>query len=179
PPARPGSPAALPVDPPPWRPGLREDLVELAADAASRAGELASGLSADAGLTPDPDADLVRRAARPGIRMLPSCCGPRGPRCAPGPARRRLSWATGSPQGACSCGSAGTCAGTRKHDRTRNGNPAARPKPIRPRPWPISDAVPAQWIRVVPAQNRQMSSDRSFYGAHGKAVLPTMSIRLH
>jgi uncharacterized Zn finger protein len=64
PPARPGSPAALPVDPPPWRPGLREDLVELAADAASRAWELASGLSADAGLTLDPDADLVRRAAR-------------------------------------------------------------------------------------------------------------------
>jgi uncharacterized Zn finger protein len=64
PPARPGSPAALPVDPPPWRPDLREDLVELAADAASRAWELASGLSADAGLTLDPDADLVRRAAR-------------------------------------------------------------------------------------------------------------------
>jgi hypothetical protein len=52
------------VDPPPWRPGLREDLVELAADAASRAWELASGLSADAGLTLDPDADLARRAAR-------------------------------------------------------------------------------------------------------------------
>jgi uncharacterized Zn finger protein len=63
PPARPGSPAALPVDPPPWRPGLREDLVELAADAARRAWELASGLSADAGLTLDPDADLARRAA--------------------------------------------------------------------------------------------------------------------
>jgi uncharacterized Zn finger protein len=64
PPRRPGSPAALPVDPPPWRPGLREDLVELAADAASRAWELAAGLSADAGLILDPDADLVRRAAR-------------------------------------------------------------------------------------------------------------------
>jgi uncharacterized Zn finger protein len=64
PPGRPGSPAALPVDPPPWRPGLREDLVELAADAASRAWELASGRSADAGLTLDPDTDLVRRAAR-------------------------------------------------------------------------------------------------------------------
>src|ERR1019366_7284251 len=208
PPARPGSPAALPVDPPPWRPGLRGARVELPADAASRAWELASGLSADAGLTLDPDADLVRRAARtlgtptfatlaarsgapprdlarqalarrPRIRRLPSCCRPRGPRCAPRPARRRLSWATGSPQGACSCGSAGTCAGTPTHDRTRNGNPAARPKPIRPWPWPISDAVPAQWIRVVPAQNRQMSSDRSFYGAHGKPVLPTMSIRLH
>jgi hypothetical protein len=64
PPPRPGSPAALPVDPPPWRPRLREDLVELAADAASRAWELASGLSADAGLALDPDADLARRAAR-------------------------------------------------------------------------------------------------------------------
>jgi len=37
PPCRPGAPAALPVDPPPWRTGLREDLVELAADSASRA----------------------------------------------------------------------------------------------------------------------------------------------
>jgi uncharacterized Zn finger protein len=64
PPQRPGAPAALPVDPPPWRPGLREDLVELAADAAGRAWELATGLSADAGLTLDPGADLARRAAR-------------------------------------------------------------------------------------------------------------------
>ncbi len=64
PPRRPGSPAALPVDPPLSRPGLREDLVELAADAASRAWELAAGLSADAGLTLDPDVDLARRAAR-------------------------------------------------------------------------------------------------------------------
>ena len=64
PPRRPGAPAALPVDPPPWRPGLREDLVELAADAASRAWELAAGLSPDAGLALAPDADLARRAAR-------------------------------------------------------------------------------------------------------------------
>jgi uncharacterized Zn finger protein len=64
PPQRPGSAAALPVDPPPWRSGLREDLTELAADAASRAWELAVGLSADAGLTLAPDADLARRAAR-------------------------------------------------------------------------------------------------------------------
>ncbi len=64
PPRRPGSPAALPVDPPTWRPGLREDLVELAADAAGRAWQLATGLSADAGLTLEPDADLARRAAR-------------------------------------------------------------------------------------------------------------------
>ena len=64
PPCRPGTPAALPVDPPPWRSGLREDLVELAADAASRAWEMAVGLSADAGLSLDADADLARRAAR-------------------------------------------------------------------------------------------------------------------
>jgi uncharacterized Zn finger protein len=64
PPRRPGTPAALPVDPPPWRSGLRENLVELAADAASRAWEMAVGLSADAGLSLDADADLARRAAR-------------------------------------------------------------------------------------------------------------------
>jgi uncharacterized Zn finger protein len=64
PPGRPGHPAALPVDPPPWRSGLRDDLLELAADAASRAWDMAMGLSADAGLTLDPDADLARRAAR-------------------------------------------------------------------------------------------------------------------
>ena len=64
PPGRPGLPAALPVDPPPWRSGLRDDLLELAADAASRAWEMAMGLSADAGLNLDQDADLSRRAAR-------------------------------------------------------------------------------------------------------------------
>ncbi len=64
PPGRPGLPAALPVDPPPWRSGLREDLVELAADAASRAWDMAMGLSDNAGLNLDPDADLARRAAR-------------------------------------------------------------------------------------------------------------------
>jgi uncharacterized Zn finger protein len=63
PPDRPGRPAALPVDPPPWRSGLREDLIELAADAARRAWELAVGLSPDAGLTLPPDADLARRAS--------------------------------------------------------------------------------------------------------------------
>ena len=64
PPHRPGPPAALPVDPPPWRSGLRDDLLELAADAASRAWEMAVGLSPDAGLNLDADADLARRAAR-------------------------------------------------------------------------------------------------------------------
>ena len=36
--ARPGHPAALPVDPPAWRAGLRDDLLALAADAASGPG---------------------------------------------------------------------------------------------------------------------------------------------
>jgi len=64
PPPRPGQPAALPVDPPASRPGLRDDLVELAADAAVRAWEMAMGLSADGGLGLDQDSDLARRAAR-------------------------------------------------------------------------------------------------------------------
>jgi uncharacterized Zn finger protein len=64
PPARPGQPAALPVDPPAWRTGLGSDLLELAADAAARAWEMAVGLSADAGLGLTADADLARRAAR-------------------------------------------------------------------------------------------------------------------
>lgn len=95
PPRRPGSPAALPVDPPPWRAGLREDLIELAADAASRAWELATGLSADAGLTLDPDADLARRAARalgtPAFATLAARSGvpPRDL------ARRALAWRQG------------------------------------------------------------------------------------
>lgn len=63
PPTRPGAPATLPVDPPPWRPGLRDDLIELAADAARRAWEMALGLSPGAGLDLDPEDDLARRAA--------------------------------------------------------------------------------------------------------------------
>lgn len=64
PPARPGQPVALPVDPPAWRPGLGGDLRELAADAAARAWETAVGLSPDAGLGLDQDCDLARRAER-------------------------------------------------------------------------------------------------------------------
>jgi uncharacterized Zn finger protein len=62
PPSRPGHPAALPSDPPPWRTAMREDLLGLAADAARRAWELASGLSSDAALSLDADSDLARRA---------------------------------------------------------------------------------------------------------------------
>jgi uncharacterized Zn finger protein len=99
PPRRPGEPAALPVDPPPWRSGLREDLVELAADAASRAWQLAVGLSADAGLSLDPDADLARRAARtlgtPAFAVLAARSGV-GERDL---ARQALAWRQGGPAG--------------------------------------------------------------------------------
>jgi uncharacterized Zn finger protein len=62
PPQRPGQPSVLPVDPPPGA-GLRsEDLVALAADAAARAFQLATG-SGDGGLSLDLEADLARRAA--------------------------------------------------------------------------------------------------------------------
>jgi uncharacterized Zn finger protein len=95
PPQRPGSPAALPVDPPPSRPGLREDLVELAADAAWRAWELATGLSADAGLTLAADADLARRAARalgtPAFATLAARSGVPGRDLA----RQALAWRQG------------------------------------------------------------------------------------
>jgi uncharacterized Zn finger protein len=64
PPARPGQPAALPVDPPAWRADLGGDLFELAADAAARAWEMAVGLSADSGLGLSADVDLARRAGR-------------------------------------------------------------------------------------------------------------------
>lgn len=64
PPMRPGHPAALPVDPPPGRDGLREALLALAADAAARAWQLATGRGDDAGLDLTEDADLARRAAR-------------------------------------------------------------------------------------------------------------------
>jgi uncharacterized Zn finger protein len=79
PPDWPGRPAALPVDPPPWRTGLREDLIELAADAARRAWELAVGLSPDGGLTLSADADLARRASHalgtPSFGPLPGRTG--------------------------------------------------------------------------------------------------------
>jgi hypothetical protein len=62
PPAHTGHPSAIPVDPPASYPGLREDLVGLAADAAQRAWKLVTGASPDAGLGLDEDADLARRA---------------------------------------------------------------------------------------------------------------------
>ena len=99
PPARPGQPAALPVDPPAWRAGLGSDLLELAADAATRAWEMAMGLSADAGLGLGADADLARRAARV---LGTSAFGPMAARSGTGArelARQALAWRHGGTAG--------------------------------------------------------------------------------
>ncbi|HWG01965.1 MAG TPA: SWIM zinc finger family protein [Trebonia sp.] len=99
PPARPGHPAALPVDPPAWRASLGSDLLELAADAASRAWEVAVGLSQDAGLSLGPDADLARRAARalgtPAFTAMAARSGVGGRELA----RQALAWRHGGPAG--------------------------------------------------------------------------------
>jgi len=99
PPARPGHPAALPVDPPSWRAGLREDLLVLAADAAGRAWQLAVGLDADAGLGLDADADLARRAGQalgtPAFTALADRSGVDGRDLA----RRGLAWQHGGAAG--------------------------------------------------------------------------------
>jgi hypothetical protein len=99
PPARPGQPAALPVDPPTWRAGLGADLLELAADAAARAWEMAVGLSADAGLGLGADVDLARRAAR---ALGTPAFGPIAARSGIGArelARQALAWRHGGPAG--------------------------------------------------------------------------------
>lgn len=62
PPERPGRPVSPPLDLPVELHELRADLLALAVDAARRAWDLATGASADGGLSPDPDADLARRA---------------------------------------------------------------------------------------------------------------------
>ena len=92
PPQRPGQPAVLPVDPSPGA-GLRpEDLAALAADAAARAFQLATG-SGDGGLSLDLEADLARRAAGllgtgRGLAELAASAGM--------PSRELLGWAPGS-----------------------------------------------------------------------------------
>jgi uncharacterized Zn finger protein len=89
PPPRPGQPSVLPVEPPPGA-GLRsEDLVALAADAAARAFQLATG-SGDGGLSLDLEADLARRAAGllgtgPGLAALAASANM--------PSRELLGWA--------------------------------------------------------------------------------------
>src|SRR5260370_35265778 len=99
PPARPGHPAALPVAPPSWRGGLREDLLALAADAAARAWDLAVGLAAAAGLGLDADADLARRAGRalgtPAFATLAARSGVDGRELA----RQGLAWQHGGAAG--------------------------------------------------------------------------------
>jgi uncharacterized Zn finger protein len=62
PPERPGRPSPLPLDLPLELAGLRADLLALATDAAHRAWDLATGASADGGMSLDPEADLARRA---------------------------------------------------------------------------------------------------------------------
>jgi uncharacterized Zn finger protein len=86
---RPGQPSVLSVDPPSGA-GLRsEDLVALAADAAARAFQLATG-SGDGGLSLDLEADLARRAAEllgtgRGLAALAASAGM--------PSRELLRWA--------------------------------------------------------------------------------------
>jgi uncharacterized Zn finger protein len=89
PPQRPGQPAVLPVDPPPGAGPRSDDLVALAADAAARAFQLATG-SGDGGLSLDLEADLARRAAGllgtgRGLAALAAAAGM--------PARELLRWA--------------------------------------------------------------------------------------
>jgi hypothetical protein len=97
--ARPGHPAALPMDPPAWRTGLRDDLLALAADAARRAWELAGGLSPDAGLSLSPDCDLARRAEHalgtPTSAALAANTGVSGPELT----RQALAWRYGAAPG--------------------------------------------------------------------------------
>ena len=89
PPQRPGQPAVLPVDPSPGA-GLRpEGLAALAADAAARGFQLATG-SGDGGLSLDLEADLARRAAGllgtgRGLAELAAAAGM--------PSRELLGWA--------------------------------------------------------------------------------------
>jgi len=97
--ARPGHPAALPMDPPAWRAGLRDDLLSLAADAARRAWELAVGLTPDAGLSLDQDRDLARRAENalgtPAFAALAANSGISGQELT----RQALAWRYGTASG--------------------------------------------------------------------------------
>jgi hypothetical protein len=73
--------------------------VELAADAASRAWEMAVGLSADAGLSLDPDAGLVRRAARALGTSAFAALAVRSGVSERDLARQALAWRQGGPAG--------------------------------------------------------------------------------
>jgi uncharacterized Zn finger protein len=96
---RPGHPAALPMDPPAWRAGLRDDLLSLAADAARRAWELAVGLTPDAGLSLEADCDLARRAENtlgtPAFAALAANSGISGQELT----RQALAWRYGAASG--------------------------------------------------------------------------------
>ena len=87
------------MDPPAWRTGLRDDLLSLAADAARRAWELATGLTPDAGLSLSPDYDLGRRAEHalgtPAFAALAANTGVSGPELT----RQALAWRYGAATG--------------------------------------------------------------------------------
>jgi uncharacterized Zn finger protein len=98
PPDRPGHPVVLSVEPPGGDHPARAALMELAADAAARAWELAAGVG-DGGLGLDADADLARRAARAfGTPGFPGLAGRvrRNPREL---ARWALAWRYGGADG--------------------------------------------------------------------------------
>ncbi len=99
PPGRPGRPSSLPLDLPVELGGLRADLVALAADAARRAWELATGASADGGVGLASDADLARRAdavlGTSGFGLLAARSGVRQRELA----RQALAWRHGGRPG--------------------------------------------------------------------------------
>lgn len=99
PPAHAGHPSAIPVDPPASYPGLRDDLIGLAGDAARRAWELVTGANPDAGLGLDEDADLARRAdlafGTPAFGRIAARSGVDGRLLA----RRALAWRHGGQAG--------------------------------------------------------------------------------
>jgi uncharacterized Zn finger protein len=98
PPPRPGRPAVLPVDPPAGSGVRRDDLVALAADAASRAFDLAAG-AGDRALGLDREADLARLAAArlgtPGLALLAARARVPGPELT----RLALAWGHGGAAG--------------------------------------------------------------------------------
>src|ERR1700677_433735 len=113
------------------------------------------------------------------IRTPLSCWRRRGRRCGPRPMRQKPFRATGSRRAACSCVSAGTCAGTRTRDRIRTGNPAARRTPIRTGPSPISDRGQGGTgsTGTLAARLRDMDTGVAIFPTHD-AIAPADMARL-
>ena len=157
PPARPGQPVALPVDPPARRarparghgscpqggarPGHARVLADGRAQGPVRANwpgrRLPGGTAAWRALSCC-RANGTRSRKSP---SRPTCSRRRAACCARRRARRKALTGTGSPPGACSCGSGVTCAGIRTRVRTATGSQAGRPRPIRPRPWRVCRTI--------------------------------------